>query len=64
MEMPQYSEDTVLQSVLAAETRPAADKARDAYRHPFETLTFWGLQPGLTVVEIEPGRAGWWPVGR
>ncbi len=60
MEMPQYSEDTVLQSVLAAETRPAADKARDAHRHPLETLTFWGLQPGLTVVEIEPGRAGWW----
>src|SRR5690606_5454408 len=47
-------------AAVASESRPAADRARDVYRHPFETLTFWGLRPGLTVVEIEPGRAGWW----
>ncbi|MFP5297225.1 MAG: class I SAM-dependent methyltransferase [Alphaproteobacteria bacterium] len=57
---PVLQEDAALQAAVASETRPAADRARDAFRHPFETLTFWGLRPGLTVVEIEPGRAGWW----
>ena len=60
MPPPVPQEDTVLQAVVASDARPTADKARDPYRRPFETLTFWGLQPGLTVVEIEPGRAGWW----
>lgn len=60
MEMPVVGEDSQLQSAIASPTRPEADRARDSQRHPFETLTFWGLQPGLTVVEIEPGRAGWW----
>ena len=60
MEMPKMAEDAALQAAVASTTRPEADRARDSQRHPFETLTFWGLQPGLTVVEIEPGRAGWW----
>ena len=60
MELPPVGEDTLLQAAIASETRPEADRARDGQRHPLETLTFWGLQPGLTVVEIEPGRAGWW----
>ncbi len=60
MEMPTMGEDAALQAAVASTTRPEADRARDSQRHPFETLTFWGLQPGLTVVEIEPGRAGWW----
>lgn len=33
--------------------------ARDAYRHPAETLDFFGLQPNQTVVEITPG-GGWY----
>lgn len=60
MQMPRYQDDTVLAAVVASDARPEADKARDIYRHPVETLTFWGLQPGLTIVEIEPGSAGWW----
>lgn len=32
---------------------------RDVWRHPKETLTFWGLSPGQTVVEVLPGR-GWY----
>ncbi|MGZ9098810.1 MAG: class I SAM-dependent methyltransferase, partial [Brevundimonas sp.] len=60
MTPPVLQEDTALQAVIGSDARPAADVARDAYRHPFETLTFWGLTPGATVVEIEPGRAGWW----
>ena len=57
---PVLQEDAVLQAAVASEARPAADRARDVYRHPYETLTFWGLTPGATVVEIQPGRAGWW----
>lgn len=32
---------------------------RDVYRHPLQTLKFFGIQPGMTVVEIWPG-AGWY----
>lgn len=60
MAPPVLEEDAALQAAVAATTRPEADRARDAQRHPYESLTFWGLQPGETVVEIEPGRAGWW----
>jgi predicted methyltransferase len=34
---------------------------RDDFRHPMETLSFWGLRPGQTVLELMPGR-GWWSV--
>ena len=60
MTPPVLQEDAALQAAVASPSRPAADVARDVYRRPFETLTFWGLTPGSTVVEIEPGRAGWW----
>ena len=35
------------------------DPERDRWRHPVETLRFWGLKPGMTVVEALPGR-GWY----
>ncbi len=57
---PELQEDEQLQAVLGADARPAEDAARDGARHPFETLTFWGLQPRQTIVEIEPGSGGWW----
>ncbi len=60
MTPPELQEDTALQAAIGSDARPAADVARDVYRHPFETLTFWGLTPGSTIVEIEPGRGGWW----
>jgi predicted methyltransferase len=41
------------------EWRSAEDKARDVYRHPKEALEFWGLAPGMTVLEVQPG-GGWW----
>jgi predicted methyltransferase len=37
----------------------AADRPRDVYRHPLETLRFFGLQPAMTVVEFWPG-SGWY----
>lgn len=39
--------------------RSEANKARDVYRHPYETLSFFGVQPTHTVVEMFPG-AGWY----
>lgn len=51
--------DARLSSVLAGSWRSDANKARDAYRHPKETLAFFGLKPGQTVIEITPG-GGWY----
>ncbi len=48
-----------LKKVLDSSSRPATDKDRDRYRHPFETLTWFGLKPDMTVVEIWPG-GGWY----
>ncbi len=48
-----------LQEAIAASTRTATNVARDRYRHPFETLTFFGIKPDMTVVEISPG-GGWY----
>jgi predicted methyltransferase len=39
--------------------RPAADTARDANRHPAETLAFAGIEPGDRVADIFPG-SGYW----
>lgn len=49
-----------LDSLLAGEHRGADNRARDAFRHPKETLAFFGIAPGLNVVEITPGRGGWY----
>jgi predicted methyltransferase len=44
---------------IAAARRSPANIARDRYRHPAETLAFFGLNDHLCVLEIEPG-AGYW----
>jgi predicted methyltransferase len=44
---------------IAGAWRPAADKARDGWRHPLQSLAFWGFDPHMTVVEFWPG-AGWY----
>jgi predicted methyltransferase len=51
--------DAALQTAIAATTRTPANVARDVYRHPYETLTFFGIQPTMTVVELIPG-GGWY----
>ena len=48
-----------LNEVMTGEWRSADDKARDAERRPLESLTFWGLKPGASVLEVQPG-GGWW----
>lgn len=51
--------DEALKAAIADRARSAENVPRDAYRHPYQTLTFWGLKPGLNVIEIEPG-GGYW----
>jgi predicted methyltransferase len=53
------AQDERLKEVIAGDHRSADNAARDAYRHPYETLTFFGIRPDMTVVEIYPGR-GWY----
>ncbi|MFV8783186.1 class I SAM-dependent methyltransferase [Microbulbifer sp. SA54] len=48
-----------LQKAIAAEHRDPANVARDVYRNPEETLTFFQVKPEMTVVEIWPG-GGWY----
>jgi len=52
--------DSVLAEVVAGDWRTDEAKARDRYRHPVESLTFWGLKPGMTILEVQPGGASWW----
>ena len=47
-----------LSTVLAADLR-AEDKARDAFRNPKETLEFFDVKPGQTIIEYAPG-GGWY----
>jgi len=51
--------DDALKAAIAGEHRSAANKARDAWRHPYETLTFFGIKPNMTVVELVPS-GGWY----
>jgi predicted methyltransferase len=50
---------TALDQIIASPARPEAERARDVYRHPKQTLLFFGIRPGMTVVEISPG-GGWY----
>lgn len=44
---------------VAGDWRKDEERARDVWRHPVETLEFFGIQPDATVVEIWPG-GGWY----
>ncbi|HEY5103165.1 MAG TPA: hypothetical protein VII70_10310 [Steroidobacteraceae bacterium] len=57
--LPDSKSTAALDKILASEQRPDADRARDAYRHPKETLQFFGLRPQMQVVEIWP-EPGWY----
>ena len=48
-----------LDAAIAGSWRPTKNVARDQYRHPRETLAFFGLRPDQTVIEITPG-GGWY----
>lgn len=48
-----------LEAALAGPQRSDRNRARDQYRRPAETLAFFGLEPGMSVIEMEPG-GGWY----
>lgn len=51
--------DGALASAVSSPTRDPKNVARDRYRHPRESLSFWGLRPGMTILEIWPS-GGYW----
>jgi predicted methyltransferase len=51
--------EALIDRAMTGSHRSDANKARDKYRHPKETLLFFGLRPEMTVVEVWPS-AGWW----
>lgn len=56
---PALAADAALQRSVDGPQRTAAHKARDGARNPVETLTFWGLKPRQTVIEVSPGTGYW-----
>jgi predicted methyltransferase len=49
-----------LEAAVAGNNRSAQNRARDIYRHPVQTLLFFGIRPDMTVVELYPGGGGWY----
>ncbi len=56
----QAQTDDPLKAAVASGHRTVANVARDASRHPYETLSFFGIKPTDTVVELSPGPGGWY----
>ncbi len=52
--------DPALAAIIDGSQRSNANKARDRYRHPLEVLTFFGVNADSNVVEVVPGKAGYW----
>lgn len=48
-----------LKAAIASSKRTPSNAERDAARHPYQTLKFFGIKPNMTVVEISPG-GGWY----
>jgi predicted methyltransferase len=48
-----------IESAVSGSWRSADARQRDTFRHPVDALQFWGLKPGMSILEIQPG-GGWW----
>ena len=53
------ADENPVRSAMAGDQRSEEHRARDAARHPAETLEFFGFRPDLRVVELWPG-SGWY----
>jgi predicted methyltransferase len=51
--------DPALRAAVDSSARSSENKARDRYRHPLQTLTFFGIRSNMTVVELWPF-GGWY----
>jgi predicted methyltransferase len=56
---PAAAPDAALKAAIANPARSPNFVARDTARHPAEELAFFGIKPGMTVVELWPG-GGYW----
>ena len=54
-----YASADAISDAAMSDIRSEKAKARDEYRHPQQTLRFFGLTPNMTVVEVSPG-GGWY----
>jgi predicted methyltransferase len=54
-----HADDVALKAAIASGQRTPAYVQRDGARHPYQTLTFFGIKPTMTVVELSPG-GGWY----
>lgn len=45
---------------VVAHERRNENRARDEWRHPLDTLSFFGIEPDMTIVEVLPGNGGWY----
>jgi predicted methyltransferase len=55
---PAIAAQTPIAAAVADPQRSAANRARDPYRHPVQTLAFFGIKPTDNLVEFVPG-GGW-----
>lgn len=53
------SADASLAAVIDHERRDG-NRGRDEWRNPVETLSFFGIEPDMTIVEVFPGNGGWY----
>jgi predicted methyltransferase len=53
------TDDALLQAAVASKLRSGSNRARDAARHPYDTLRAFGVRADQTIVEIAPG-GGWY----
>lgn len=51
--------DPALRAAVDSSARSPGNRARDEYRHPLQTLTFFGIRSNMTVVELWPF-GGWY----
>jgi predicted methyltransferase len=51
--------ETLIERAVKGSWRSAKNKARDRYRHPLNTLEFFGLKPDMTAIELYP-EGGWY----
>jgi len=56
---PVAAAKAAIDAAVADPRRTPANRQRDRYRHPAETLAFFGVKPEMTVIEIWPG-GGWY----
>ena len=53
------SADAGLEAVINHERRDQ-NRGRDEWRNPLETLSFFGIEPDMTIAEVLPGNGGWY----